>query len=130
VAEPRESLAKALEGILTPEQLKILIDEVLAITKKAKAEFNCKTCGQRQYQYAEISDALSVARALPELLNQAYGRTVEATVVAEPIRFYRLTKMSQLPKNAPVKPPKPRSRPAGRGRTRATASPPDGLTAA
>ena len=42
---------------MTPEQVGKLIDEVLAISKRASAEFNCKKCGQRQMRWTNIPDA-------------------------------------------------------------------------
>jgi hypothetical protein len=99
--DPRGSLARALQGYLTPEQMDKLVNEVLAIEKRTSVEFHCKKCGHLQRQYGSVSDAKAVAVALPDLLNQAYGRPVEATVMADPIRFYRLTDMSELPEDAP-----------------------------
>jgi len=96
MSDPRGALAEALAGSLTDEQLHTLIDEVLAVKKKMRADFICKHCKRRQIQYGEISDALAVSRAIPDLLNQAYGRPVEATVMAEPIQFIRLTNLEAL----------------------------------
>lgn len=107
--DPRENLADALRGFLTPEQLEHLVNEVLAVTKRVSAEFNCRRCGAKQMQHVEVSDAKAVALALPDLLNQAYGRPQEASVLAEPIRFYRLTKLEDLPQDAAVS----RSQPPG-----------------
>jgi phage tail tape-measure protein len=108
VSDPREQIASALAGFLTPEQTKILVDEVLAITKKGRAEFNCKDCGKRQIQYAEISDARAVTGAITDLMNQGFGRPVEASVHADPINFIRLTNLGELEKIKPSKPdPKP-----------------------
>jgi len=84
-------LADALKGFLTPEQLKILIDEVLAVRKRAWVEFSCKHCGRKQAQYGEFNDAKAVALALPDLLNQAFGRVGEATASTDPVSFKRLT---------------------------------------
>jgi hypothetical protein len=95
-AEPRETLRDALRSFLTPEQLTRLIDEVLAIEKRACTEFACKKCGQKQRQYTSIPDAKAVALALPDLLNQAYGRPPETSEKAEPVIFYRLTNLAEL----------------------------------
>jgi len=84
-------LADALKGMLTPEQLTQLIDEVLAIKKRAWVEFSCKHCGRKQAQYGEFNDAKAVALALPDLLNQAFGRVGEATASTDPVSFKRLT---------------------------------------
>jgi hypothetical protein len=109
VSDPREAIANALAGFLTPEQTKKLVDEVLAVTKKGKAEFNCRSCGVRQYQYAEIPDARAVAGALTDLANQAYGRPTESSVQSDPIKFVRLTNLGELEGIKPSKPdPKPR----------------------
>jgi hypothetical protein len=65
--EPRETLRDALRNFLSPEQLTRLIDEVLAIEKRAPGEFVCKKRGQKQRQYTSILDAKAVALALPDL---------------------------------------------------------------
>jgi hypothetical protein len=107
VADPREALADALAGFLTPEQTRTLVDEVLAVTKKGRADFSCKSCGQRQIQFALIPDARAVASALTDLANQAYGRPVEAAAAqVEPIKFVRLTNLSELEEHASSKPPR------------------------
>jgi hypothetical protein len=93
VAEPREELGKKLSSYLTPEQISKLIDEVLAIDKRASAEFVCKSCGQRQMRWTEIPDAKAVASALADLMNQAFGRPGETTDTVEPVIFKRLTKL-------------------------------------
>lgn len=73
----RAEIAKALEGRMAPEQMAVLIDEVLAIKKKAWSEFNCKKCNARQKQLTEIPDASAVTLALTKLLDQAFGRPTE-----------------------------------------------------
>lgn len=93
MAEPREHLARALESYLTTEQIQKLIDEILAIEKRTSAEFTCKDCGRRQMQWTTIPDAKAVALALPDLLNQAYGRVGETSEKTEPVVFKRLTKL-------------------------------------
>lgn len=81
------------------------MDEVLAITKKGRAEFSCKHCGKRQIQYAEIPDARAVTSAITELMNQGFGRPVESSAVnVDPIKFVRLTNMAELEKIVPSKP--------------------------
>jgi hypothetical protein len=74
----RGSIAEALEGRLTPDQITFLVDEVLATTKKPWAEFSCKKCGARQRQMAEIPDARAVTAALDTLMNQSWGRPTDA----------------------------------------------------
>ena len=96
MSDPREAIAQALTGFLTPEQTVMLIDEILAIKKQARAEFNCKKCGARQIQFGEVSDAKAVSSALTDLANQAYGRPTESSVQNDPIQFVRLTKLSEL----------------------------------
>lgn len=91
MAEPREAIASALSSYLTPEQVKILIDEILAINKRASAEFTCKKCKQRQMQWTEIPDAKAVADSLAGLLAQGFGRPQEASEKMDPIKFKRLT---------------------------------------
>jgi len=88
---PREMLADALRGVLTQEQLKVLIDEVLAIQKSTSADFSCKFCGRHQMQRTKVNDAKAVALALPDLLNQAFGRVGESTASTDPVVFKRLT---------------------------------------
>jgi hypothetical protein len=105
MSDPREAIAQALQGFLTPEQSKILVDEVLAVSKRGRAEFSCKHCGKRQIQYAEIPDAKAVTSAITDLMNQGYGRPVESSALnVEPIKFVRLTNMNELEKIEPSKP--------------------------
>lgn len=93
MAEPRDELAAKLSSYLTAEQITKLIDEILAITKRASAEFSCKSCGQRQMAWTEVSDAKAVASALADLMNQAFGRPSETDDRPEPVIFKRLTKL-------------------------------------
>ena len=112
--DPREAIGEALAGFLTPEQTKILVDEVLAVTKKGRATFNCKKCGAQQIQFAEIPDARAVASAITDLANQAYGRPQEAAAMhVEPIRFMRLTNLTELPTSADERPSGPRRNKTG-----------------
>jgi hypothetical protein len=69
----REDIAAALDGWLTPEQLKSLLDEVLAVKKQARGW--CKKCGG-QVQ-VEIPDAKGVVGAMADLANQGFGRPGE-----------------------------------------------------
>lgn len=96
MSDPREAIAQALAGFLTPEQTVVLIDEILAIKKQARAEFNCKKCGARQIQFGEVADAKAVSGALTDLANQAFGRPSEAVTQQEPVTFVRLTRMEEL----------------------------------
>lgn len=86
----RDEIGKALESRLTPEQVDLLLNEILAVKKQANGDFTCKKCGQRQYQKVEISDASAVTKALIELANQAWGRPAQADdVESEKITFIR-----------------------------------------
>jgi len=106
MSDPREAIAEALKGFLTPEQSKILVDEVLAVTKRGRAFFDCKKCGAHQVQFAEIPDAKAVASALTDLANQAFGRPTEASAQqVDPIQFVRLTNMGELADYQSSKPP-------------------------
>jgi len=42
MADVRDGLAKGLEGKLDEEQIKTLMDEVLAINKSVHTDFTCK----------------------------------------------------------------------------------------
>lgn len=95
MSEPRQAIAEALNSYLTSEQITKLIDEILAIDKRASAEFSCKSCKQRQMQWTTISDAKAVASALGDLLSQGFGRPSESSEKVEPIIFKRLTKLEE-----------------------------------
>lgn len=77
MADTRDEIGKALEGALAPDQLKMLLDDVLEIRKKVWGDFECKHCGQRQRQLTEIPDAKAVTDALAKLLDQSWGRPKE-----------------------------------------------------
>lgn len=96
MAEPREELGKSLSNYLTPEQVSKLIDEVLAIEKRASAEFTCRHCGRRQMQWTTVPDAKAVASSLADLMNQAFGRPSESSDHAEPVIFKRLTRLEPV----------------------------------
>ena len=90
MSDARENIGKALESRLTPEQVDLLLNEILAIKKQANGDFVCKKCGQRQYQKVEISDAPAVTKALIELSNQAWGRPdIASGADEEKITFIR-----------------------------------------
>jgi hypothetical protein len=89
VSDTRSQIGDALAGKLTPEQLLFLMDEVLAIKKRAWGEFNCKNCGQLQKQTCDIPDAKAVTSSLTDLLNQAWGRPSEDKAEVEGIVFTR-----------------------------------------
>ena len=71
--DARSEIGDALNGKLDAEQVKLLMDEVLAITKKARGW--CPEC-QKQV-WVDIPDAKSVTGALTDLANQAWGRPSE-----------------------------------------------------
>ena len=79
----RSEIGKQLEGKFTPEQLKLLIDEILSIRKKTSFDTECKKCGQKQRFYGEVSDAKGVSAALKDLMGEAFGRPQEVSV--EPV---------------------------------------------
>jgi hypothetical protein len=89
VSDTRSQIGDALAGKLTDEQLALLMDEVLAITKSVHGEFVCRNCGQRQKQPVQVPDAKAVTGALVDLANQAWGRPSEDKVEAEGITFVR-----------------------------------------
>lgn len=79
----RAQLGKQLESKFTPEQLSLLINEVLAIKKLAQVEVRCKHCNRAQKVTAEFPDARSVTTALKDLLNQGFGAPVEQRAETE-----------------------------------------------
>lgn len=89
VADVRSDIGAALTGKLTQEQLDMLMNEVLAITKRVSAEFSCKACHQKQRQMVDVPDAKAVTSALVDLANQAWGRPSEDLREAEGIVFTR-----------------------------------------
>jgi hypothetical protein len=89
LSDTRSQIGDALAGKLTEAQLVFLMDEVLAITKRAHGEFSCKNCGQRQRQPCEIPDAKAVTGALVDLANQAWGRPSEDKAEVEGVTLVR-----------------------------------------
>lgn len=73
MADLRADIAAALEGWLTPEQLKTLLDEILAVKKGARGW--CPNC--RKQVQVEIADAKAVVGAMADLANQGFGRPGE-----------------------------------------------------
>jgi len=70
VRDARSLLGEQLDAFLTPEQLRLLLDEVLKITKSAWG--SCPSCKKRVQ--IEIPDAKAVVGAMGDLLTQAKGR--------------------------------------------------------
>ncbi len=87
MSDTRSQIGDALAGKLTEEQLRLLMDEVLAIKKGARGW--CPTCN-RAVQ-VEIPDAKGVTGALTDLLNQSHGRPTEVKPEQEGIVFVRKT---------------------------------------
>lgn len=76
--DARTLLGEQLDDFLNEEQLRLLLDEVLKITKSAWG--NCPSCKKRVQ--VEIPDAKSVVGAMGDLLTQAKGRPGGETVDA------------------------------------------------
>ena len=68
--DARALLEAELDAFLTPEQIRLLVDEVLKITKTAWV--NCVNCKKRVQ--VEVPDAKAVVGAMGDLLTQAKGR--------------------------------------------------------
>ncbi len=73
MATPREEIREALASKLTPEQIELLVDEVLAIKKGARGW--CPSC--KKHVQVEIHDARASVAALTDLLAQGFGKPVE-----------------------------------------------------
>lgn len=90
MTDARTEIGKALEGKLTKDQLDLLMNEVLAITKSAWA--NCPHCKKKSK--FEIPDAKAVTGAVIDLANQAWGRPDVAQMSDdEKITFIREVRM-------------------------------------
>lgn len=90
MSDLRGDIAIALQGWLTPEQLKALLDEILSMKKSARGW--CGHC--KKHVVVEIPDAKAVVGALSDLTNQGFGRPSEASGGDEDrIVFKRLTKL-------------------------------------
>lgn len=76
--DARGHLERALDDFLTPEQLRVLIDEVLKVTKRVSAVCTCKHCSKKSTVMVEVTDAKAVAGAIGDLLTQAKGRPGES----------------------------------------------------
>ena len=73
MSDARVQIGSALNDKLSPEQVRFLMDEVLAITKQGWG--SCKECNHRVL--VDIPDARAVTSSLTDLLNQAWGRPSE-----------------------------------------------------
>lgn len=74
--DPRQQVAEALAAKLTPEQLEMLVDNVLAISKRARGW--CPKC--KGQVWVDIPDAKAVTGSLNDLMIQAWGRPGQAEV--------------------------------------------------
>lgn len=92
MSDARSEIGKALESRLSPEQIEMLLNEILAIKKQARGW--CSKC-KKQVQ-VEIPDASAVTKALMELANQAWGRPdVAASGDDEKIIFERVVYLGE-----------------------------------
>lgn len=69
----RERIGSKLAAFMSDDQIQVLLEEILALKKRAWAEFRCKSCGQQQKQSVEVPDAVNVTKALLDLANQSFG---------------------------------------------------------
>lgn len=74
--DARGLIGDALDAYLDPDQVKLLMDEVLKMTKSAWT--NCPSCKKRVQ--VEIPDAKAVVGALSDLLTQAKGSPTKQQV--------------------------------------------------
>jgi hypothetical protein len=81
----RTALGAALNGMLSEEQLTVLVTEVLAVTKQGKGW--CPSC--RRHVVVDVPDARAVTAALVELSNQAWGRPDVAAESTGIVSFVR-----------------------------------------
>ena len=70
MSDARSRIGSALEDKLTPEQIRLLLDEILAIQKQGRGW--CPNC--RKAVVVEVADAKAVAAAVKDLLAEAWGR--------------------------------------------------------
>ena len=62
---------------LTAKAIDELIGAALAVTRKVRAQFDCKYCGRPQSHMVEIPDHVASSKVLEMLLNQGSGRPQE-----------------------------------------------------
>lgn len=74
--DARALIASELDWLLTPEEIRLLLKEILKIDKSAKGW--CKTCGGNVF--VTVSDAKAVASAIGDLMTQSKGRPTEQKV--------------------------------------------------
>lgn len=87
MTDPRSDLGSWLRGLQAEGKLEALFTQILFAEgkKKGYAEFNCKKCGQRQRQEAEVdvpaAKPSELAKAFQILMDQAYGKPAETKKV-------------------------------------------------
>ena len=79
MADARDEIGKALESRLSPEQIDLLLNAVLALEKQGRGW--CPGC--KKQVWVSIPDAKAVTGALIDLANQAWGRPDVAPGVDE-----------------------------------------------
>jgi hypothetical protein len=89
----RSSIAEALDGWLTPEQLRTLLDEILASTKSVRAD--CPSC--KKSVSIQVADSRAVVDGLATLAAQGFGRPRESSGGAEHITFERVVYLTEDP---------------------------------
>ena len=65
------------------EQIKLLMNEILAINKKVWGDFTCKECGKSQRHQVLVPDARAVTSALKDMMDQSWGRPSESKTETE-----------------------------------------------
>lgn len=85
MSDARDQIGAALSGALTPEQLEVLMTEVLAITKQGRGW--CPTC--KKSVIVEVADAKAVTGAIVDLANQSWGRPEVVSASDEGVSFTR-----------------------------------------
>jgi hypothetical protein len=74
--DARQLIASELDGFLTAEQTRAMLDQILAIEKPV--HHKCPKCNA--WSTAKIPDAKAVVSAMADLLTQAKGRPTEQKV--------------------------------------------------
>ena len=99
--EPREEIASGLAGALSEEQVRYLVDEILAAKKVTWV--SCGYCKKKSQ--VEVPDAKAVAMALPPLLDQAFGKRGQTeSEQGERIVFTRVVTYAGKAPGEPVEP--------------------------
>lgn len=85
MSDVRGDIGAALAGKMTQQQIDLLLNEVLAITKHARGW--CPSC--KKHVMCEIADAKAVTGALVDLANQAWGRPQDVKQEEAGVTFIR-----------------------------------------